>query len=192
MTAPSHVMIDLETLSTKPNAIILTVAAVRFDPTDFKSLNDTPASKFYMKVDLNSYNGRSDFHTDYNSLVWWMKQSEPARQDAFLGTTTERVPIHKCLTDLKKWFVDDRSMVWGHGSCFDIPVLASAFQSCGLVEPWKFWNVRDTRTIYDLGKVDFKNVELPEGMVAHNALADCYRQIKGVKMAYKNLGLSKN
>jgi hypothetical protein len=167
------------------------MAAVKFDPTDFKSLNEVSSNLFYKKIDLNSYRDREDFHIDFSTICWWHQQSTEARTDAFLGTERDRVPLHKCLSELKTWLVDDKSFIWGHGSWFDMPILATAYQNCGMKEPWKFWNVRDTRTILDAGKVDFKSVAIPEGMVAHNALADCYKQIKAVKMAYKNLGLSK-
>ncbi|MEX0827876.1 MAG: 3'-5' exoribonuclease, partial [Haliea sp.] len=38
--------------------------------------------------------------------------------------------------------------------------------------PWKYWNVRDTRTIYDEWGIDIKSIPMPETMVAHNALDD--------------------
>ncbi len=45
-----HAMIDLETLSTNPNAVILTVGGVKFDPhTNMKPYND-----MYFRVDVDS------------------------------------------------------------------------------------------------------------------------------------------
>ena len=52
--------------------------------------------------------------------------------------------------------------------------------------PWIFWNVRDTRTLYDIGKVSMKS--LPTNN-AHHAIYDCHRQIIGVKRALVNLVL---
>ena len=50
--------------------------------------------------------------------------------------------------------------------------------------PWVFWDVRDTRTLYDIGKVYVNS--LPKGN-AHHAVHDCYRQIVGVHRALRNL-----
>ena len=46
-----HAMIDLETLSTNPNATILTVGGVKFDPYT----NIEPAQGMYFRVDVDSH-----------------------------------------------------------------------------------------------------------------------------------------
>ena len=45
-----HAMIDLETLSTNPDATILTVGGVKFDP--YNSIE--PAQGMYFRVDVDS------------------------------------------------------------------------------------------------------------------------------------------
>ena len=44
-----HAMIDLETLSTNPNATILTVGGVKFDPYT----SEEPSQGMYFRVDVN-------------------------------------------------------------------------------------------------------------------------------------------
>ena len=46
---PIHAMIDLETLATDPNATILTIGGVKFDP----NTNAEPHSEFYYKLDVD-------------------------------------------------------------------------------------------------------------------------------------------
>ena len=46
---PIHAMIDLETLATDPNATILTIGGVKFDP----NTNAEPHSEFYHKLDVD-------------------------------------------------------------------------------------------------------------------------------------------
>jgi len=46
---------------------------------------------------------------------------------------------------------------------------------------WKFWEVRDTRTLFDLAKVDVRI----EGK--HNALTDAVAQAQAVQQAYSIL-----
>ena len=45
-----HAMIDLETLSTNPNATILTIGGVKFDP--YKNVE--PAQGMYYRIDVDS------------------------------------------------------------------------------------------------------------------------------------------
>ena len=45
-----HAMIDLETLSTNPNATILTVGGVKFDPYS----NVEPSQGMYFRVDVDA------------------------------------------------------------------------------------------------------------------------------------------
>jgi len=47
--------------------------------------------------------------------------------------------------------------------------------------PWKFWEIRDCRTIYALA-----DPELPEGS-KHHALMDCWRQVVGIQNCYRKL-----
>ena len=55
--------------------------------------------------------------------------------------------------------------------------------------PWKYYLVRDLRTVLDLG--DVKMCDLPQTKL-HHALYDCYRQIIGLQRATKNLKLCYN
>lgn len=180
-----HIMVDLETLSTKSNAVILTIGAIKFDPT----VESLEGDLFYRKIDLNSYNNVNGFDLDLNTLCWWHKQVQQAREEAFLGDN--RIPLTRALNEFKDW-IGTNSYLWANGSIFDIPILCNAYNVLGMEEPWEYWNVRDTRTIYSLAKVDLKSCPLPENMVAHNAIADCYRQVIALKLAFKKLGFSKS
>jgi hypothetical protein len=63
--------------------------------------------------------------------------------------------------------------------------LEHAYKVCDLTPPWKFWNLRDTRTLYDIGKVNLKDFE--KSGVPHNSLYDCYKQTLGLHKALENL-----
>ena len=54
--------------------------------------------------------------------------------------------------------------------------------------PWQFWQVRDSRTLFAMAKVDPRKAMQSD---LHNALADAYFQAKGVQMVYKELGVKK-
>jgi hypothetical protein len=68
-------------------------------------------------------------------------------------------------------------------SRLDVPILEAAFKACGLVVPWKFWDVRDTRTLYDVTGV---NVDRSQG-THHNALDDARAQAEAAAIAFRRL-----
>ena len=58
-----HAMIDLETLDVTPNASVLTVGGVKFDPNN----DSEPHSEFYYKLDLDS----QDRSVNDSTIAWW-------------------------------------------------------------------------------------------------------------------------
>lgn len=181
----TDVMIDLETLSTRSNAAILTIGAIKFKRDsnyDAKRDYTTLPKKdvFYRRITLTSCI-HADMHIDKNTVEWWVKQGEEARNEALFHL--DRVPLKKALKELSAW-IGTSKYVWGNGSSFDITILEEAYRRCKLTPIWKFWNVRDLRTVYDLGKV--WSVHVPNSG-HHHALHDCYSQILGFQIAMKNI-----
>ena len=73
-----HAMIDLETLSTNPNATILTVGGVKFDPYT----SEEPAQGMYFRVDVDAQtNMGRDVMQD--TVDWWSKQPKEISDEAF-------------------------------------------------------------------------------------------------------------
>ena len=75
-----HAMIDLETLSTRPNATILTIGGVKFDP--YKNIE--PSQGMYYRIDVDSQTqiGRDVME---DTVEWWGKQAEDVREEALGG-----------------------------------------------------------------------------------------------------------
>ena len=185
-------MVDLETLSTDSNAVILTIGAVPFG-SDGKLIMDDDFY-FYERVELKSYNKykNNEFNCNWDTLVWWLKQEKEPLDEAFL--IGPRYPIWDALQDFVNWIhivcktvSDNKINIWSHGKDFDVVVLENAFKVCNITCPWKFWDTRDTRTLYALTGVDMKRISMPEGFKAHNAVGDCFKQIEGVRQAFNNL-----
>ena len=166
------VMIDLETLSTSCNAVILVIAGVKFrrDDTEIKK------EHFYKKIDINSCVEKGML-IDESTKKWWSQQKEDIRKEAFEG---ERVNIKTALQEFTLWYKRDKvNCIWSHGATFDIPILAEAYRKCNMIPPWKYIDARDTRTVYELG-----GIALGNNINKHNALEDCKQQILDLK---KNL-----
>ncbi len=74
-------MIDLETLATSPDASVLSIGAVKFDPFG-DELNDQQMDSFYVRVDLDSCD-RLGLVTSDSTIAWWAQQSQEAQDEAF-------------------------------------------------------------------------------------------------------------
>jgi exodeoxyribonuclease VIII len=175
--AKTDIMIDLETLATSPDAAILTIGAVKFDPFG-DDLNEPTCEKLYIKVDIDSCDAIGSTVSP-STLEWWASQSKEAQEDAF--DPDNRISIEEAISQLYK-FCWGAKRVWSHGVGFDLIILEHYFRKIGKAVPWQFWEMRDTRTLFDIGI----NPERAT-VTAHNALADALDQALGVQKIYRTL-----
>ena len=173
---PTHAMIDLETLDVTPNASVLTVGGVKFDPNTYIE----PYDEFYFKLDIDAQSNRK---VNDSTIAWWGQQDPKVQEEAF--SENDRTHPKVFLEHLPKWMVGV-DVLWGHGYGFDITIIEDMLRSYAKPIPWQFWQVRDSRTLFACCKVDPRKSMQSD---LHNALADSYFQAKGVQMAYKELGL---
>lgn len=169
-----HLMVDLETLATSPDAAILTIGAVLFDP-----YSTLIYDKLYMRVDLDSTTALG-MKIDDSTIEWWSKQSAAAQEEAF--SEENRIPITEAIEKFHK-FAWNSEAFWSHGSIFDINILDTYYRALKKAPPWNYWQVRDTRTVFDLGY----DPELPK-VTAHNALEDANAQAIGVQTIMRKIG----
>lgn len=175
--ANTDIMIDLETLATSPDAAILTIGAVKFDPFG-DDVNDPKCVKFYTRVDLDSCD-KIGLVTNDDTIAWWANQSKEAQDEAF--GETDRVDIVDAMHQLYK-FCWGAKRVWSHGAGFDVIICEHIFRKIGKAIPWSFWEVRDTRTLFDIGI----NPNRPP-VLKHHALEDAWNQAVGVQNVFKTL-----
>lgn len=173
----TDVMIDLETLDTLPTASILTIGAVKFDPFG-DDVNDPQSEKFYVKVDLDSCD-ELGLTVSQGTIDWWGQQSQEAQNEAF--NPDGRIHIKEAINQLYK-FCWGAKRVWSHGAAFDTIILENIFNKLEKAYPWKFWEVRDTRTLYDLG-IDPNRPPI----LKHHALEDAWNQAVGVQNVLNGL-----
>ncbi len=164
-----HLMVDLETLATTPDAAILTIGACKFDPYG-KTITD----QFYERIDLDSQNR----HIDENTIAWWSKQDKKIQEDAF--GEGGRIKLSEAMKKLYRFGLGTKN-IWSHGSIFDVVILENVASSLQQGVTWNFWEIRDTRTLFDIANVEVQ----VEGK--HNALADATAQSYAVQKAYRVL-----
>ena len=173
----THAMIDLETLSTNPNATILTVGGVKFDPYNLVE----PAQGMYFRVDVDSQTemGRDVMQ---ETIDWWATQPKEISDEA-LGDEN-RISLDEMVKTINKWSVGV-DVFWCQGPLFDYAILQDIYKQLGHPAPWQYWQIRDSRTLFSLVPRDPN--EKRTGL--HNALEDCYFQAKKVQRVYKQLGI---
>lgn len=166
-------MVDLETLDVKSTATVLTLGAVRFDP-----YNDSPMKELYLRVDVDSQD-KLGCTVDENTINWWKKQDVSVMEEAF--NPRDRIPIHEVVNQFHSlaWNCD---AFWSHGATFDLMILQNLYDKLGRAYPWQYWQMRDTRTLFDIGY----DAEMPQNS-KHNALEDAKRQAIGVRNVYRKL-----
>ena len=170
-----HLMIDLETLATTPDAAVLTIGACRFDPKG----NDIDTT-FYERIKLETQENYNRVINE-DTLSWWSQQDKQIQEDAF-GEGDDRIDLQDAMKKLYTFGLGTTN-VWSHGAIFDIVILENICKSFQQAITWKFWEVRDTRTLFDIADINI-NVQ-----GKHNALTDAVAQAKAVQQAYKKLKL---
>ncbi|HBB7637181.1 TPA: 3'-5' exoribonuclease [Escherichia coli] len=175
-----HLMIDLETMGKNPDAPIISIGAIFFDPQ-----TGDMGPEFSKTIDLETAGGVIDRDT----IKWWLKQSREA-QSAIM---TDEIPLDDALLQLRE-FIDENSgeffvQVWGNGANFDNTILRRSYERQGIPCPWRYCNDRDVRTIVELGKaVDFDaRTAIPFEGERHNALDDARYQAKYVSAIWQKL-----
>jgi DNA polymerase III epsilon subunit-like protein len=124
-----HVVLDIETLDTKPNAAIIALAAVVMT-VEHGILNDD----FYEIVDLDS-SLKSGGTVDANTLKWWLTvPSESAKAEII---KQQGKPLAEVLTWFTKYMNRGKGLkVWGNGANFDNVIIRSSYDRLGMVCPW--------------------------------------------------------
>lgn len=179
----SDLMIDIETVSTRPTAIFTNLAAIKFDPfgDDTNSIDGDKIkmNTFYRRVDPGSFTWPTA-HLDPNTIEWWSKQ-DPAAQEE-MSSLEDRHNVGDVIRDFYKWAGKPRR-VWANGAAFDTVIIESAARELERAVPWEYYQVRDSRTIMKL--VDVPRTKLNY----HHALYDCFSQIVDLQQAFRVLNL---
>ncbi|ELK2864865.1 3'-5' exoribonuclease [Escherichia coli] len=175
-----HLMIDIETMGKNPNAAIISIGAIFFDPQ-----TGDMGPEFSKTIDLDTAGGV----IDRDVIKWWLKQS----REAHSAILTDEIPLDDALLQLREFIAENSGeffvQVWGNGANFDNVILRRSYERQGIPCPWHYHNDRDVRTIVELGKaIDFDaRTAIPFEGERHNALDDARYQAKYVSAIWQKL-----
>tara|TARA_Y100000034_G_C6738117_1_gene327373 strand:+ start:61 stop:588 length:528 start_codon:yes stop_codon:yes gene_type:complete len=151
------VMLDIETLATTNDATISSIGAVRFT-----------MSKVYENQTIYGEIDRED------CARYGRVEDERCIEDFWEplgGVLQGEVPLKAALETLNT-FLEGVQCVWTCGPHFDIAILQDSYQAVGLEPNWKFWLVRDYRTVANTVGQHVARKE----HASHNALEDAVQQ----------------
>ncbi len=182
MSAPVRIMFDIETLSTRFDACVLSIGAVVF--ASQSKADPMVPREFYVNI------SDPEGHIDENTVRWWFEQEKAAQQRVLSGI----VSLNQGLSMFTNWcaqhLIGDgagallsakkstiEAEFWARSPSFDEVILLSAYRRAALRAPFFHRWSRDCRTIEAAAGLEF----LPNPGVAHDALADARYQAAHVE-----------
>jgi hypothetical protein len=174
----THAMIDIETLGTEPDCVVLSVGAVKFDP--FNSQEPHAKTLWRPNVDQQTVAERSVLDS---TLEWWAKQPQHIQDEAF--NEEGRMFIAEFMQDLNKYLVGV-DKIWCQGPQFDMVILEHLFKQFNHHRGWAFWQIMDCRTVFNMMPVDPRKA-IQQNL--HSADADAYYQAVCVQQSYKHFNI---
>ena len=174
-----HVVIDLETMGTRPDAAIIQVGAVMFEARDRgRILNGTG---FNMHVLLQDGAGT----VDHSTVAWWLREASAKKMGKEMEERAE--PLADVLEAFRAWpeavELDWLAIegVWSNPSDFDLPIVKSAYNRFGADVPWDRRATRCARTLFHLAggrpQIDMT------GFTVHDALDDAVMHAMEIQQA---------
>lgn len=173
----SDLMIDIETLGTSDDTIVLSVGVAMFNwerPDDPVK----PVTEFGIDVKEQEKMGRT---LSIDTLMWWMQQSDKARR--IFDESQHRLSCMEAVVQIVN-AVSLADGVWANGPDFDCRILGHLTKQILPQSKWPFWKNRCVRTMKGLypeaSSIKFVGT-------AHNALADAVHQAEQMRSVSRYL-----
>ncbi len=165
----TYVSIDIETLSTRQNAVIVQLGATMF------TINDGVLSEFTINIDPKSCR-LYGMHISKDTLQWWSDQDESVRK----SWQKDKYSLPDALTKFNEWLGECKKYIFiANGIVFDFGILSTAYTLTGIEKPWPYWQEVDLRTMSFLFDVKLS------GGNNHNALFDARNQMESFLSLFK-------
>ena len=177
---------DVETLGKESNSVILSMAAIYFEPDKEPSHTQLRDSAFFVKFDVQDQIKRLNRKVGKTTIEWWSKQCENVRNKSFKPRADD-IQFEIGYEAMRQWANtknDSKCWVWARGN-LDQLVLDSMEEQLELKPIWPFSRWRDIRTAVDFlyGTTNgYVEVDTPAWVEAfdsklhitkHNPIDDC-------------------
>ena len=172
-------MLDIETLGIDPGAIVLSVAAQKFDIETGKI-----SKTFYEKISIEDSIKNHKLEMDRDTFIWWIKENP----QLFVNQASGDLHLKSVLAMFAAWLAenDEEYFIWGNSNRFDLGHLSFLYSNImGGKHPWDFRNERDLRTLISFYPEVKEEIKF-EG-TKHSPLDDCGHQIKQAVAVWNKL-----
>lgn len=164
-------MIDIESLDVVRTAAVIQVGVIIFEYSKSGTIRKLDTAK--LDLPLSPQEGRT---SSIGTLAFWLENQ--ANREVFESMKFKRMGVDDfqfALASLTRWLSKHKvSEYWFQGPTFDAIILEDLIDT-GV--PWKFYQVRDMRTVEKLlGDPD--KVKKLKSKVTHDALEDCEVQLE--------------
>lgn len=149
-----HILLDIEALGTRPGSAIFKLGAVAFIP-ESGELRET----FEAMIEP-----QAPFTADLETLEWHRQKGTWPRPFA-----EESHSIGSALAQFEEWIRDcgEVEAFWAWGATYDFPLLAAGYDFAGFAAPWRYYETRCARTVWQLAFGDRRHGPRP-----HRAVED--------------------
>ncbi len=192
-----EMMFDLETLDTKPSAVVLSVGAVVWD-TKFNygtGKQEYEIKERFLRIlemeEQFSY-GRT---VSQSTLLWWQCQDPMARGEAFNPARQPCAQVFLELMGFANRYADPESndlgitAFWASPATFDFPIWDDLAMTFSNFVPWTYRQKYDVRTVVREANISARDHKDPTLVgVPHTPVYDCEWQISLLTAAREKLG----
>lgn len=174
------VMLDIESLGNGKHAAIVQIGAAYFDRA-----SGAIGEMFKINIDARSA-VESGAELDADTVYWWLSQSREAIDSI---TALPLSPIGAAMVELND-FLNGATAIWSHAT-FDWVIVTETFKRLKIRTKFHYRTCRDIRTLVDLAGIQTTDYYLKREGIHHDALSDCFHQIKYCVDAFQKLGSTK-
>lgn len=159
-------MLDIETVGTRPGCNILTIGAIKFS---LAGVSEAVEDRFYRRINHQELDNK--FSYDVDTMKWWTNQNSIVREEAFGGLANPYHTIEDFIVFCRR---DKNLQVFANHANFDFPILEHYIRQLGYEIPWHYRNINCYATL----KNNMKFIPRSDTQigVAHNALDDAINQ----------------
>jgi len=179
------IVIDLETLGTRPGCPIIEIGACAIDPNDGRILanfNRRVASGLSWYDTINDATHGNPHSSDITATCrWWHADDE--RKKTLRRIMTRVCPKNNPFQEFCEWFervtADAFTVrVWGNGPTFDLAILSHGMEQRGVTVPWHHTQERCVRTALEQAAHERGSVSWIERGPRHRALNDARHEAR--------------
>ena len=161
----THIMTDIETMSTHQNGVIVSIGACSF------TFENGIEHEFMVNIDIQSSVAKG-LHIEKSTVEWWKTQPKETREAFLVGTKQIEFALN-AYNDFVG--TDKKQYLWAQGATFDYGLIRSSFEACDIPRNWAHYQEMDSRTVFNM--LGIRNDKIRATQTGHHtALADAISQ----------------